>query len=181
MKKGMEGLMEILNAATAEREKEGVVSCNQKTEKYGLLLSEKEALELISSKNESLKKEQRIEMGEGVLKRLIELFCDSGYLQQDTYAETLARLQDTFYEFKNESMDLLADDELLHFMREQFEDVCMGDMDYLEGTCLERFSRAIRAGYSGYQKSGGYGEYGQFREEQGLNRELYLMALEDLL
>lgn len=45
--------------------------------------------------------------------------------------------------------DEITDDELLHLMKEQFENLCFGDLDYLESTCLANFAEAIRAGYSG--------------------------------
>ena len=51
------------------------------------------------------------------------------------YVETLVRLQEIFYLYKNEVQDNLTDDELLHLMKEQFEFLCFGDLDYLEGTC----------------------------------------------
>lgn len=89
-------------------------------------------------------------------------------------------LQEIFYEFKNESEDNLTDDELLSFMKEQFEDVCSGDVDYLEGTCLEIFTKAIRAGYEGYKKTGGYGEYGQFDEVPRWDKEMYFEVLKEL-
>ena len=75
---------------------------------------------------------------------------------------------------------LITDEELLHFMREQFEEVCFGDLGYLEGTCLRIFAEAIRAGYRGYQASEGYGEYAKFDEVKRWDRELYLEALADL-
>ena len=50
----------------------------------------------------------------------------------------MEELQDIFYSFKNEAMDLLTDDELLTFMKEQFEEICMGDTEYLESTCLSK-------------------------------------------
>ena len=42
-------------------------------------------------------------------------------------------------------MDELTDDELLTFMKEQFDTVCFGDTDYLGDTCLEIFSQAAQA------------------------------------
>ena len=63
------------------------------------------------------------------------MFCDSSFLSQNNYVETLIRLQEIFYLYKNEMQDEITDDELIHFMREQFEAVCYGDLDYLEGTC----------------------------------------------
>ena len=79
--------------------------------------------------------------------------------KRQNYVKTLKRLQDIFFLYKNESDDLVSDDELLTFMQEQFEGVCFGDLDYLETTCLQRFCMAVRAGYRGYRKSGGHSEY----------------------
>jgi hypothetical protein len=73
---------------------------------------------------------------------------------------------DIFYLYKNEMEDEITDDELLHLMKEQFELLCFGDLDYLEGTCLADFAQAVRAGYEGYQQSGGYGEYACFDVEK---------------
>lgn len=42
-------------------------------------------------------------------------------------------------------MDELADDELIEYMREAFDEACQGSLDYLEETCLEKFSRNIRS------------------------------------
>lgn len=74
----------------------------------------------------------------------------------------------------------MTDDELITFMKEQFESICSGDLDYLEGTCLDIFAQAIRAGYRGYEGSGGRGEYAQFDEVKRWDRELYLEALREL-
>ena len=53
--------------------------------------------------------------------------------------------------YKNETEDKLSDDELLHLMKEQYENPCHGDLDYLESTCLERVARAVRAGGGLYE------------------------------
>ena len=65
-------------------------------------------------------------------------------------------------------------------MREQYENVCFGDLDYLEGTCLNIFAQAVRAGYEGYKESQGYGEYGRLDEVKRWDYELYLQALSQL-
>ena len=77
-------------------------------------------------------------------------------------------------------MDLISDDELLHFMKEQFETICYGDLEYLEGTCLTGFAEAIRAGYRGYKESEGYGEYAQFDAVPRWDYNLYLETLKEL-
>ena len=65
-------------------------------------------------------------------------------------------------------------------MREQFEEICMGDTEYLESTCLPRFAAAIRAGYRGYQESGGNGEYENLSQEARWDKDLYMDVVKEL-
>lgn len=157
-----------------------VLEMNQRTEKYGLALSEQDAELLVKERSHVLREERRVEFGEGILPKIIEEFCDSDFIDQNNYVDTLLRLQEIFYMYKNEMLDEITDEELLHFMREQFEEVCFGDLGYLEGTCLCVFAEAIRAGYQGYKVSGGYGEYTGFDEVKRWDYELYLAALQNL-
>lgn len=156
-----------------------VIETNDYTEKFGLTLSSQDAELLLKERMSSLQEQKRVEFGEGILPKIIYEFCDSAYIDQSNYVDTLIQLQDIFYLYKNEMLDEISDDELLHFMKEQFEDVCFGDLEYLSGTCLNIFARAIRAGYGGYQSSQGYGEYSRFDEVTRWDYELYLAALND--
>lgn len=175
-----ENLYELLIREKEAEELRVIEACNEKTDgRFGLSLSKEQARELIAGRNESLRKYQRVEFGKGILDKLIYTFCDSQFIDQAHYTEILKELQDIFYQFKNESMDRLTDDELLEFMREQFETVCFGDLEYLRGTCLERYSRAVRGGYDGVQKGRG-SEYEQFTEEQRWDDRLYLSILKEM-
>lgn len=157
-----------------------VMETNEMSARYGLVLTEQETELLVSERTQTLRAERRVEFGPGILPRVIEEFCDSDFIDQNNYVDTLIRLQEIFYLYKNEMHDEISDEELLHFMKEQFEEVCFGDLGYLEGTCLRIFAEAVRAGYRGYQASEGYGEYGAFDEVKRWDRELYLEALYDL-
>ena len=157
-----------------------VLETNQRAERYGLTLSEEEAGLILEERGRALKEQKRVEFGEGILPKIIDEFCDSAYLDQEHYVETLIRLQDIFYLYKNEMMDEITDDELLHFMKEQYEEICFGDLEYLESTCLSNFAQAIRAGYSGFRASDGRNEYGQFDEVTRWDHELYMEALREL-
>ena len=86
-----------------------------------------------------------MEFGKGILDKIIFAFCDSDFIYQENYAETIARLQSIFFLFKNESMDELTDDELINIMRNAFDGECHGSLEYLEETYLEQFARNIRA------------------------------------
>lgn len=112
--------------------------------------------------------------------KIIYEFCDSDFVNQDNYIESLIRLQDIFYLFKNEMLDEITDDELIHFMKEQFDTVCYGDLDYLGGTCLENFAQAIRAGYQDYKTTEGYGSYHSLDEVPRWDYDLYVQALNNL-
>lgn len=157
-----------------------VVETNRVTKQYGLSLSEQEAKLIVAERTQTLKEKGRVEFGEGILPKIIYEFCDSGYIDQNSYVDTLIRLQEIFYLYKNEMMDEITDDELLHFMREQFDQVCYGDLEYLEGTCLSIFAQAIRAGYNGYQASEGRGEYEAFDEVKRWDYDVYLETLKEL-
>ena len=134
----------------------------------------------MQERKNALQEQKRIEFGEGIVQKIIYEFCDSDYIDQNNYVNTIIRLQEIFYLYKNEMNDEITDDELLHFMKEQFDNVCFGDLEYLEGTCLSIFAQAIRAGYRGFQKTEGRQEYEQFDEVQRWDYELYLEALKNL-
>ena len=123
-----------------------IKKCNEITMKYGVTLSDTQIENLINKRFESLKNTGRIEFGDGILKELIEAFCDSPYIIQENYEETLEELQDTFYFFKGEAMDQIADDELIEFMKEYFNGECQGSIEYLSGTNLEELCRNTRYG-----------------------------------
>ena len=122
-----------------------VIETNQYTERFGLVLSEEDAELLVQERRNCLKEQQRVEFGEGILIKIICTFCDSPYIQKEEYAATVARLQEIFYLYKNESLDELTDDELLAYMKEKFDEECEGDLEYLESTVLEEFARKIRS------------------------------------
>lgn len=123
-----------------------IKKCNEVTMRYGVTLSDTQIENLINKRFESLKNTGRIEFGDGILKELIEAFCDSPYIIQENYEETLEELQDIFYFFKGEAMDQIADDELIEFMKEYFNGECQGSIEYLSGTNLEELCRNTRYG-----------------------------------
>ena len=169
--------LELYRKEAERNELARILNCNDKMSSCGLVLTEEEAGLLLARGQEALKEQGRVELGEGILPAIIDAFYDSSYISQDTFAETLMDLTDIFYQFKNEACDCLTDEELINFMREQFDEVCFGSAAYLADTCLERFARAVRAGYGDYKGSSGRNEYGRLSEETRWDRELYLAEL----
>lgn len=174
------GNTEWMLAAVKENQMKALKETNKDTEQFGLVLTEEDAAILVNERMDALKRQGRVEFEAGILPQLILAFCDSSYLNQDNYRDSLARLQEIFYEFKTESLEQLTDEELLNFMREQFDDICAGDFDYLEGTCLKNFAEAIRAGYQGFIGSDGRGQYERFDNVTRWDKELYLQVLNEL-
>lgn len=170
----------FLELLSGQNQIQTILDTNQKTEQFGLTLTQEDAKLLAEGRKESLTQQRRVEFGEGILPKIIYAFCDSAYISQDNYVDTMLRLQEIFYLYKNEMQDEITDDELLHFMREQFDEVCFGDVDYLEGTCLDIFAQAIRAGYRGYKESDGNGEFHKMDIVARWDYDLYLQVLQEL-
>ena len=133
--------MQMLTAINELRE------CNELTAPFGLTLSEAQMQSLVERRFNALRDTGRIEFGEGILKKLIYSFCDSPYLTQGNFEETIIELQDSFYYYKNESMDRFSDDELIEFMNTVFNGRAQGSLDYLSGTSLEDLCRYARQGW----------------------------------
>ncbi|MHC9543436.1 MAG: DUF6323 family protein [Vulcanimicrobiota bacterium] len=145
-----------------------VIECNDKTVRYGLMLSSSEAKELVETRNEELSRYGRMEFGGGMLKKLIEEFCDSPYLSQQEYLNTLSELTETFYYFKNESLDLISDDELIKFMKDSFNNRCNGSIELLQGREMEQMAESLRYGNEDYTNSDVYyEEYLEYYFEEG--------------
>ncbi len=120
---------------------------NAVTGQFGLMFSEEQIAAIVEKRFEALDATGRVEFGRGVTKMLIEAFCDSPFIYQENYEETILELLDSFYYFKNESEDRIPDDELIAIMRRHFDTICQGSLDYLSGTTLEDLCRNTRYGY----------------------------------
>lgn len=121
--------------------------CNAYSGKFGLVLSETEITDLVTSRAEALRASGRIEFGGGILPKLIEAFCDSPYIEQENYADILAELQEAFYYFKTEAMDFFSDEELIEYMVKVFNGRAQGSAEYLSGTSLEALARYARTDF----------------------------------
>jgi hypothetical protein len=123
-----------------------VIKCNDYTEQFGLLLTQAQAIELVETRSLSLRDNGRIEFGGGVIDKIIKEFCDSPYISMQNYAATLHELIETFYYYKNETLDLISDDDLIKFMKSAFDGVCQGSIDLLSGRELYQLARNLRFG-----------------------------------
>lgn len=116
------------------------------TARYGLQLTKAQAAELVETRTHALSQTGRIEFGGGVLEKLVEKFCDSPFLHTRNYPKTLHELTEIFYYYKNETLDLISDDDLLDFMKDSYDGVCQGSLELLSDRELYRLARNLRFG-----------------------------------
>jgi hypothetical protein len=119
-------------------------SCNRVIEPHGLSLSTQDAQALVAGRLEALQTAGRIEFGGGVARELVLAFASSPYVSQSTFVETILEVQGLFYEFKNESLEQIPDDELIAKIRWLFDEVANGDLGYLEEALFEGLARRVR-------------------------------------
>ena len=129
-----------------------IVACNDKTTEYHLVLSKKDAQMLIATKNEVLRKNNRVEFDGHIISNLILAFYDSPYITQENYYETIDELIETFYYYKNETLDEISDGDLIQLMRELFDKRCYGSIELLQNRELERISHNVKYGIWDFDK-----------------------------
>jgi len=142
-----------------------VLKCNEYTARFGLALTQGEAKELVETRTKALSRTGRIEFCGGIIEKIIKEFCDSHFLYQGNYAETLNDLVEIFYYFKNESLDSLSDDELITLMKKYFDLNCQGCIELLQNRELEAIARNIRYGISDYENISDKEDYFEGEEE----------------
>ena len=100
-----------------------LISLNSYTEKHGIVLSAADCKDIAECRSDLLIRSERIEVGVGAVQRIIEAFCDSGYVDQRSFAGIVEELLECFYAIKNETLDKASDDDVLSFLEIAFETV----------------------------------------------------------
>jgi hypothetical protein len=108
-----------------------LMQLNSSISEHGITLSMQDCQEIAEFRNESLKENERIEVGIGAVQKIIESFCDSGSVNQDNFRQTVEGLLECFYTIKTETDDKVSDDEVLEFIKYLFEVEAGGDVSKL--------------------------------------------------
>lgn len=137
----------ISSSTIQKRIIEKIEKCNEFTGRFGLCLSRDDAALLAETQDKSLKNSGRIEFGDGVIDKLIWEFCDSPYISMHNYTEILHELIEIFYDYKNETLDLISDEELIKLMKISFDGICQGSTELLSGRELAKAAHNLRYGY----------------------------------
>lgn len=114
-----------------------ILSCNEKTGEYGLRLTQNQALALAKTRTLALKESKRIEFGSGIVDKLIMAICDSPYISQEQYEDTIHEMISLFYELKNNTWDKVSDNDLIDFMKASYNGCCHGSMELVTEKSLQ--------------------------------------------
>lgn len=140
------GLISFSSGLIQKQAAQQIIKCNDFTKNFGLRLTAEQAAELVETRSLSLSANGRIEFGGGVIDKIIREFCDSPYLRAANYAQTLHELIEIFYYYKNETLDLISDDDLIKFMKTAYDGVCAGSLELLSHKELYQLARELRFG-----------------------------------
>ena len=138
-------------ALAAKQAAEELLCCNRISEPFGLSLTPQQAAALTQTRQEVLQSTGRIELGGGIFQKLITAFCDSPYITQYDYEQTLHELLELFYWCKNETLDKVSDDVLIGFMKRIFDGPARGSMELLQDY-LEQMAKGLRRGSTGLEE-----------------------------
>ncbi len=119
-----------------------ILNHNEKLAEHGLILSEKQAIEIARARSYSLVSNGRIDFDCSVTEMLINSFSDSSYLDQNSFANAICQFTDIFYFFKNETFDKIDDNMLVNIIKDTFENECGGDIDFVFDVLMEKLTHA---------------------------------------
>ncbi len=119
---------------------------NELTLKYGLKLTDKEINNLIDHKNNILKEIGRVEILDNTLENLIYEFCDSNYIDSENYYQILYELTNIFYIYQNEFCHKLTDEQIIKYLKFNFENNCASSIELLESVYFEDLKNKLSNG-----------------------------------
>lgn len=140
------GLTSFSAGLIAKQAADKLIECNRLTAKFGLALTAEQARELVQTRSQALSDTGRIEFGGGATEKIIKEFCDSPYISRYDYVAVLNQLTEIFYLYKNETLDLATDEELIKFMKKSFDGVCAGSLELLADRELYEYAKNLRFG-----------------------------------
>ena len=138
-------------------------------ETHGLFITAQIAEDIAASRREALKNNGRVELRSDAIIRLTRAFSGSCYIEQSQFAHIIGEIIDLFYYIKNETENIVSDDDLISEMLETFDETCHGDIENMQSKGLEKILRRVKFGdekiWSDYENHG--------RDDLYTRKELY--------
>jgi hypothetical protein len=140
----MDDLIKLFQGSLIRRESvSDILGVNSTTAQTGLIFSPSQAAVILQARDRALSDNGRLELGSGMVKKLILAFYDSPFFQNVQAVDTLESLLEIFYYMKNETFDTIGDDELIAFLRERFDGECRGSLELLRDDAIRHLARVI--------------------------------------
>ena len=114
--------MNLLKENAIEKETDQILENMQNNHKPGLLLTRKAVFQLGENRDEVLVQCGRLELNGGIMEQLIDTFIDCPYITRDEFADVMEEVIEVFYTMKNECLDLIDDQTMMHYMRKQLDE-----------------------------------------------------------
>jgi hypothetical protein len=146
----MHNYLAILNSSELVSIRNKVISgqlmaLNDDILENGIVLSEADCKDIAEFRHEALMESDRVEVGLGIIGRIVREFSDSGYVDQRNFRQTAEDLLECFYTLKNETEDKATDDQVMEFLHYLFEEACGGDTSRLyEAEAFDNFVSVMR-------------------------------------
>ena len=71
------------------------------------------------------------------------MFYDSSFIDKDNYLESVEELTNIFYKYQQEFYGVLSDEEILIYLKEEFDNIVMGSFTLLESDSLEKLKENV--------------------------------------
>ena len=130
--------------ALQEQCSEKLLKLNDESINYGLVLTQKDINDIMKNINETLKKIGRIETSADALEKVISIVYSSPYTDKENYVENINDMQELFYYFKSQVLDLLSDDEVIEILDKAYDEKC-GEILQIQGV-VEEYTKEFKLG-----------------------------------
>ena len=108
-----------------------IIKCNEITSNYGIILSEDDAKQLTTIQQNTLQEVGLIEFDSHIIEYIIITFCDSSFINKYDYLDTISRLVEIFYYYRQEVNELISDEDIIKYLYLAYEGITQGSLDYL--------------------------------------------------
>ncbi len=132
-----------------------IMETNNQSQSYGLVLKEKDVMEILNERESVLQDQGRVELEIGITVKIIEFLCSSPYVDKIHYTEEIIELQEIYYYLKTETNDKIPDNKLLKIIFNLYNNPCNGSLELLKGREADRIINAVRCNESLPETKGG--------------------------
>ncbi|WP_455682618.1 DUF6323 family protein [Thomasclavelia sp.] len=128
-----------------QKEVTEILKCNDVSCRYGIILKESDAKELIIVRQETIKDVGLIEFKSTIVEEIVLAFCDSQFITKYDYLDVLSQLVEIFYYYRKELDELISDEDIIKYMQLAFEGPCQGSLEQLSDYQLDKLLDDISA------------------------------------